>query len=351
MSRTASSVASTSGRSEHAAGCSSLTHSSSGRSGSAARTCGEGVVQAAPRRVAGRAGRPRGRRRASAAASRRARRARRSARRRGRAGSARPRPSPARALGAPVPARRRPAPRRCRAAARGPRGPTHGRGGAAPRRRPPTRRPSRRHRDPLLDADPHGVAVPAGGQPEAGDRVLHEVVALHAGATDLVAAVGPGLQAQLVGQRHRLHDRHQLVAPILAHRPEEEADVDLGRRPVSSLMRRAPSAPRRRAALPARAVRRARRGMAERDERLADAVAHPASPPCELRASAASALRRWAKAPWTSAPEPRAAARARALQATSTESTLGTGWKTVRGTARPDAARRRRAGRARDGTP
>ena len=72
------------------------------------------------------------------------------------------------------------------------------------------------------------------------------------------------------------------------------------------------------------------RRAADRLERGAGAVADPGAAPGARLSERASALRRCAKPCWTSARSDGSGAGARRVSPTSTESTFGTGWNTVR---------------------
>ncbi len=83
----------------------------------------------------------------------------------------------------------------------------------------------------LADRQPLRRRVPAGRGTEGGQRGAGEVVALDAGADDLVGRrAARGLQGQLVGERHGLHDGHERVQAVRARRPDIEAEVDLAGR-------------------------------------------------------------------------------------------------------------------------
>ena len=209
-----------------------------------------------------------------------------------------------------------------------------------------------RHRDSLVDHDPHRRPGPPAGA-QSVQRLRHDVESLHAGAHDLVGRAhrrrrdpdgrrrGPGGQdgrhLDRVGQRHRLEQRHELVSPIGAHRPEEQAQVDLPRRPREQ--RHEPpslAASSRNSSGDSRSARSsggwpsATRASRARSRTPRGAPGASASDP-------ASALRRWANASCTSARTPGstpAEPESRRCSPTSTESTRGTGRNTVRDTGR-----------------
>ena len=144
-----------------------------------------------------------------------------------------------------------------------------------------------------------------------------------------------GSSVELVGERRRLDERDERVQAVLARaRRRSRQRLTLPGREARSLTRSALA--QRAPVARARASRRARRRVAERLERGARARRGcPARRRARARASAASALRRWAKPRWTSARSAGSAAPGRgARRPTSTESTFGTGWNTVRGTGR-----------------
>src|SRR5439155_1354451 len=72
------------------------------------------------------------------------------------------------------------------------------------------------HRDVLGDRQADGRAVPAGRRAEGGERLSGEVGTADARADDLVAgrAGGRGLEHEVVRERHRLHDRDELVTAV-----------------------------------------------------------------------------------------------------------------------------------------
>ena len=96
-----------------------------------------------------------------------------------------------------------------------------------------------RDRDALVDVDALRRGIPPGRLAEELERAGGEVRALDAGADDLVGVAGRGLEGQLVGQRHRLNDRHERVQPVRAGRPDEQRQVDLAGREGRELHRRA----------------------------------------------------------------------------------------------------------------
>ena len=174
---------------------------------------------------------------------------------------------------------------------------------------------------------------------KACERAGGEVLAVDAGADDVVAAAVGVLEHQLVGERERLDERDERVVAVAARAADEEADVDLRGREqaAASAALTAPSSSRRSARHSARReLLGARVGRAaDRLERGAGAVADP-------RLGARGERRASARAPCAGARSRAGPARAAPARAparggsspTRTESTFGTGWKTVRETGR-----------------
>ena len=83
-----------------------------------------------------------------------------------------------------------------------------------------------RDRDPLVDVDPHRRRVPA-ALPQGGERASDEVLALDPRADDLVRGHRrrrfQRLEHELVGERQRLEQGHELVAAVVPRRTEEQA--------------------------------------------------------------------------------------------------------------------------------
>ena len=196
----------------------------------------------------------------------------------------------------------------------------------------------------LGDREPERRAVPAGRGAEGVQRAGGEVLAVDARADDVVAAALGGLEEELVGQRERLDERDERVVAVAARAADEEAHVDLRRREAAERLHRVGSsagpaavcsAAPAHATRPARAARRARRpgGRSPRAPH-GRGRGSPARRPGASESERASALRRCAKPCWTSARSAGSGAGPRRVSPTRTESTFGTGWKTVRDTGR-----------------
>jgi len=65
--------------------------------------------------------------------------------------------------------------------------------------------------------------------PEGGEGGRGQVGALDLRTHDLVARPARGIEAHVVGQVDGVEEGHELVAAVGAHRPDEQAQVDLGR--------------------------------------------------------------------------------------------------------------------------
>src|SRR5207247_2086238 len=191
--------------------------------------------------------------------------------------------------------------------------------------------------DALGDRQADRRAVPAGRGAEGGQGLGGEVGAAHAGADHLVGGRPGGcvLEHELVGERHRLHDRHELVAPVgRTDRAEEQAEVDLARRALPQPHARSRA---RASARKSSGPRRSARASAGKPSCSSAARARSRTPggaPGARASERASALRRWANAAAASARTSGATAGPRRRRTTRTESTLGTGVKTVRATGR-----------------
>ena len=142
-------------------------------------------------------------------------------------------------------------------------------------------------RHALGDRDPDRRPVPAGRRAEAGERRGGEVLALDAGADDLVGVAGGRLELELVGQRDGLHERHERVVAVGAGAADEQAQVDLAGRVAAQRGSRAP-APR---------AARATRPGASCSARASAGGRSPRAPPargrgCRARRPGASASER-----------------------------------------------------------
>ena len=73
-----------------------------------------------------------------------------------------------------------------------------------------------------------GASQPVAAR-KRGERAGGEVLALDAGAGDLVGVAARRPELELVGERHRLHERHERVVPVGARAADEQAQVDLAR--------------------------------------------------------------------------------------------------------------------------
>ena len=162
-----------------------------------------------------------------------------------------------------------------------------------------------------------------------------EVLALDARADDLVGVARGGLQLELVGERDGLHERHERVVPVSARAADEEAQVDLARaRRQRRRVTRASSAYSARHSPGASCSARASTGLPIASSAARARSRMPGAAPGASDSERASALRRCAKPCCTSARSAGSGAGPRRVRPTSTESTFGTGWKTVRETGR-----------------
>ncbi len=199
---------------------------------------------------------------------------------------------------------------------------------------------------------PHPAAPSHPRRPQASERSARPGSAPDTGTHDLVdTGAGDGRHSsQLVGERDRLEQRHQLVAAIAREaRPSEQTQVDLARRPGPELCHReslppaleTPPAPRRSA--------RSSAGWPSSHQRRPRALTHvrSATPggerqrPRQRLAPVCERRRARARAPWG-----RRRGR-RAAQADAAPSQrCGTGRNTVRAIGPQHLAPRRRAGPA-----
>ncbi len=161
-----------------------------------------------------------------------------------------------------------------------------------------------------------------------------QVRPLDAGTDDLVRPPVERLQDQLVGQRDRLEQRHQLVAAVVAGPAQEQAQVDLARRERAQLQE---------ASLAASCAKLLRRqplgplvgGVAELDERRPRALAHARDRVRAQRQRPGERLAPVRERVVDDVPAARGRRPGRRVAGRrSTESTFGTGRNTVRATGR-----------------
>ena len=204
-------------------------------------------------------------------------------------------------------------------------------------------------------------AVPAGRLAEAGERAGGEVLARRRpGRPPRRRRRARARASSSSASETRLHERDERVVPVLAGATDEQAQVDLARRArqrsrliaTSSACERRATRPgascsaRASCGRPMRAPARRARGRGSPARRRARGRASARAPCAGARSPAARAPAAPARAPGRGGSGP-----------TSTESTFGTGWKTVRDTGRRTrtsqaswastlTARRRRTSRA-----
>src|SRR5690242_10529629 len=205
-----------------------------------------------------------------------------------------------------------------------------------------------RHRDPFGDRDVHAGSRRHLG-PQRGYRAQRQVVPVGGDAVRALAAdrdpVAPGgLRGDLVEQRDGVEDRHQVVVAISTRRTHRELEVEFGGHPhghtghdgqivrgAAGGVERRDAASRANSAISSDSPRAPGSRPAARSRRSASG-AEPAQPDSAAR----SVLRRCRKAASTTAnTSSRLAAVAggsRRVNATSRESTFGTGQNTLRGT-------------------
>ena len=156
-------------------------------------------------------------------------------------------------------------------------------------------------RDPLLDRDTHRRTVPTAGA-QRSQRPRGQVLALTPGQTTRSGTASPSRASSSthVGQRQRLEHCHELVPAVLPRRHPGTARGLPSPAPAPAIFTRRSSPPARRTAAASAAQRGRPRATPSPQAPRARSSRTPGCAPGDSASDPASALRRWRKASWTS---------------------------------------------------